>query len=321
MKKIILLILIAFTVISCSDESATNNNESDNSISRGTYSECDPIEVDIMAGQSIYAGSISVENDLTNLYVTYTTTTNWFLKEVHLYVGTYAGIPSKNGNPTPGKFPYKASFSASKSTHTFTIPLSNIVRDANGCMYIAAHSSLKKVVNGTTVQTETGWAGDLDFPGANWATYFQYCTRTCEPELEATCETAFMFGNTTFNSLQIGQRWGWANQFTNVADGTYTFNLYTGAGQNNLNNGFLIGTVSVTVAGTNVNVTYNLTSDGYVITSTHVYLSDAIPTTTAPGLYGNQHTLNSTSDSYNLTYSGDGSFWLVAHAVVCENEQ
>ena len=330
MKKIILMLVLAFVSVNCandpvSTETPTEAKESNSSslTSKGTYSECDPVSINIMAGQFTNSGKILVENDATNLYVTYTALSNWYFSELHLFVGPYASIPTQNGNPVPGQFPYKKTFNPLVQSYTFTIPISSITLDANKCFYIAAHSSMKNVVNGTIVKTETGWAGDIKFPGKNWATYFNYCLRTCTtpPPDVTTCDTAYMYGNYTFNALEISDKWGWANYYDNAQNGIYTYNLYAGAGQNDITKGYLAGTVTVTIQGANIGIEINATNPGTVFTETHVYLSDSPPTTAAPGQFGNQHTLNNTMlDNYNLTYSGDGTFWLIVHAGVCTTE-
>lgn len=328
MKKIILMLVLAFVSVNCandpvSTETPTEAKESNSSslTSKGTYSECDPVSIDIMAGQFTNSGKILVENDAANLYVTYTALSSWYFSELHLFVGAYANIPTQNGNPVPGQFPYKKTFNPLVQSYTFIIPIASITLDANKCFYIAAHSSMKNVINGTIVKTETGWAGDIKFPGKNWATYFNYCLRTCTttpPPVVTTCDTAYMYGNYTFNALQISEKWGWATYYDTTQNGIYTYNLYAGAGQNDITKGYLAGTVTVTIQGANIGIEINATNPGTVFTETHVYLSDNPPTTAAPGQFGNQHTLNNTMlDNYNLSYSGDGTFWLIVHAGVC----
>ncbi|HEX8014087.1 MAG TPA: hypothetical protein VF465_02530 [Flavobacterium sp.] len=332
MKKIILIVAMALLTVYCTNEPLSTEMQTEEAqkmdsstlTSKGTYSECDPVSINIMAGQFTNSGKILIENDATNLYVTYSALPNWYFSEMHLYVGPYANVPLQNGNPVPGQFPYKKSFNPLVQTYTFTIPLSAITLDANKCLYIAAHSSMKNIVNGVIVRTETGWAGGIKFPGKNWATYFNYCLRTCDPPPPpdgTTCDTAYMFGNYTFNSLEISEKWGWATYYNNVMNGNYTYNLYAGAGQNDITKGYLAGTVTIVIQGSNVSVTINATHPGTVFTETHVYLSDSPPTTAAPGQFGNQHTLNNTTtDNYNLSYSGDGSFWIIVHAGVCTTE-
>lgn len=72
MKKIILMLVLAFVSVNCandpvSTETPTEAKESNSSslTSKGTYSECDPVSIDIMAGQFTNAGKILIENDAT----------------------------------------------------------------------------------------------------------------------------------------------------------------------------------------------------------------------------------------------------------------
>jgi hypothetical protein len=128
------------------------------------------------------------------------------------------------------------------------------------------------------------------------------------------CETAYMFGNNTFQQLGIGNNWGWA-QFIENANGVYTYDFHAGAGQNNTNNGYLAGEVTLTVNGTNVHVAINITAPDVTLTETHVYVSGDAPTTSAPGQYSNG--TNGTFPDY--TYNG-GDLWVIVHGVVCDDE-
>jgi len=134
-----------------------------------TAAAAEPRIVPLIAGQHIDAGSVSVSNTETTLTVTYQATGGWAITETHLDVATsYNGLyTNKAGNPQPGKFRYKTEHPAPVSEVTFTIDATAWAEGA--LLYIAAHAV---VVSET--DEETAWAGDLDFPGANWATYFTY---------------------------------------------------------------------------------------------------------------------------------------------------
>jgi len=152
---------------------------------------------------------------------------------------------------------------------------------------------------------------------------YLHLNENCEDDYddfdETGCETAFAFGNNTFIDLELtNSRWGWANEFTDVQDGTYTLDIWAGAGQNNTSSGTLVGLLTIEVSGSDVTATYDMNS-GFTMSETHLYLGDNPPSTIAPGQYGNTNNLNgATSDSFSVSYSGDGDFWIVAHAVVCE---
>ena len=122
-------------------------------------------KIDLIAGQHIVAGSITVSNDDENLFVTYETVDNWLINETHLYVGIT--IPT---NSAPGKFPYKHEELGGVTTDTYEIPLEDLGVGPCDTIYIAAHA---EIVKGET--EETGWAKGVKIePGKNWAMYFEY---------------------------------------------------------------------------------------------------------------------------------------------------
>jgi len=191
MKKNLFAILLAtatFTIFSC--QKATVEPRAAAAPTGGgpasgrvdDPSGCPPTEVSLIAGQSINAGTISVTNDATTIYVTYTTTNGWVLTQTHLYVGDCAAIPVNNpGNPVPGQFPYGNSSLNNVTTVTYQVPIS--VMPADGCGCIAAHCVVKQLnSSGGTIQTQTGWGqGSLiNLNGGNWGMKFGYCNCTGE---------------------------------------------------------------------------------------------------------------------------------------------
>jgi hypothetical protein len=132
-----------------------------------------PTVTNIMAGQTIVAGTITVvdDQDLGTLKVTYQLNGQWSLKEVHLYVGTADGIPvGNNGNPRIGLFPYKKTdFAIGTQFYSVTLSLGNLPADE---VVVAAHS---KIAFNSTNQTETGWGqGPQINDGGSWAMKFTH---------------------------------------------------------------------------------------------------------------------------------------------------
>ena len=105
---------------------------------------CDaPQTTDLLAGKTLDVGDVKVCNDGTNLYVTFTTTGIYKMRETHLDVETaLTAVPQKNGNPIPGKFAYTTTHVPPVSTFTYTIPLGTWATGTS--LYIAAHASLDK---------------------------------------------------------------------------------------------------------------------------------------------------------------------------------
>lgn len=138
--------------------------------------------VNLYAGQNILMGTVTYANDESNLYITYTTEPDWYMTEVHLYVGTLSSTPKSGGNtPVPGKFPIKATFSASNLSQTlnYTIPLTSVPSN----FIIAAHASVIRVdIDGDIVTKETAWAAGPRFTASkNWATYVVGQLGECGP--------------------------------------------------------------------------------------------------------------------------------------------
>lgn len=134
----------------------------------------------LYAGQNIAMGTLLYANDATNLYIEYTVDPDWYMSEVHLYVGTLASAPkSGGGTPSPGRFPIKSSFNLSNLSQTtsYTIPLSSI----SGTIIIAAHASVLRVdTDGDVIAKETAWAAGTRFTSnKNWATYVSTSIETC----------------------------------------------------------------------------------------------------------------------------------------------
>ncbi len=148
--------------------------------------------VDFLAGQTIGAGSVTVGNDATNLYVTLRTVDGWEMQAIHLYVGdNIASVSNKQGNLVPGQFPIKETYGPRITEQVFVLPLSSLPE----CMTVAAHAEVVKVVDGVIMQSETAW-GNGERTGKNWAMKFDYCRQECvfedpDPDPEYRNETAW----------------------------------------------------------------------------------------------------------------------------------
>ncbi|EDP70549.1 hypothetical protein FBALC1_07318 [Flavobacteriales bacterium ALC-1] len=160
-----------------------------------------------------------------------------------------------------------------------------------------------------------GWLTDVNTGERLWLIDFNFKIECPDPEPE--CETSFAIGNSADDHACFDQagfsRWGW--NIGPLTAGTYTYDVYAGAGQCDITNGALAGTVTITYDGTNVSAVYDLL-DGYTNTETHLYAGVApFPTkrngsyTVAPGQYSVQDDL-------------DGeAIYVIAHSVVCESEE
>ena len=140
---------------------------------------CVATEVALIAGQTINSGTVTVSNDASFIYVTYTTTNGWVLAQTHLYVGDCAFIPVNNpGNPIPGQFPYSSAH-ANLTSYTYQIPIAQIPSGSCGC--IAAHAVVKQYNSANQVTNQqTAWGNGtrINLSGGNWGMKFDYCSCT-----------------------------------------------------------------------------------------------------------------------------------------------
>lgn len=210
---------------------------------------CDtPTVVRFLAGQTIEAGSVTVGNDATDLYVTFTTTDGWHLFKTHLYVGACELMPLNNGgNLAPGQFPFATDHTPYVDTYTYKIPLSRL---SSSCICVAAHAEVSKADIPGDGDKETAWGEGVRVSESSWAMKFEYCIKECiqEPPTDTLCykeETAWAAGT------RYTAKGNWAT-FT-AYDGTAkTVTLF--AGQT-----IPVGTVTFSdVSGTGVTLTIAL---------------------------------------------------------------
>lgn len=245
MRKIVLFFAvitvsaIAITHSSCSNDLNLAEEEGIVAVTAGTRAvevpACvDPCrdvqEVRLMAGQHYEAGKVYVVNNKEKLYVAYETTGEWKMKAIHLFVGACDKLPvNKQGNLVPGRFPYKVEFNGLQTFYYVEIPLDTL---PEGCICVAAHAEVVKVVDGEIVQSETAF-GEGGKVGKNWFMKFEYCIAACEdePPVEVCYqdETAWAAG---FRYVAQGN---WATYTPYVAN--TPVNVF--AGQN-----YLVGTVT-----------------------------------------------------------------------------
>ena len=138
--------------------------------------EIEPFTTNLCAGQDIDIGNVVVENDGTNLSVTYEITEpGWLFVETHLEVVTCEddfplAKSKKPKNPIPGQFTWSTDHSPPVETFTYTILLADIGEPGVGPteqVFIAAHAAVVKITgdgiaefwatNSTLPNQHQGW--------------------------------------------------------------------------------------------------------------------------------------------------------------------
>jgi hypothetical protein len=153
-----------------------------------------PLQEPLTAGQTIPAGSITVENDEYNVYVTYNTSGDWKIQELQLSIDCNTSgdcTQTKSADLAPGKFPYKQLFTAGADgpcganglpvSYTFTIPISSL--EACDCFCVYPHAVVVRCSEGSVVETQTAWGGSVSkIIGGKWYGGTRYCLQACGSE-------------------------------------------------------------------------------------------------------------------------------------------
>ncbi|MHA6280211.1 hypothetical protein ACXYMT_08515 [Salinimicrobium sp. CAU 1759] len=144
--------------------------------------------------------------------------------------------------------------------------------------------------------------------------YFAYCLPDCDTDTELHCETAYMMGNRTLNSIYgKPNNWGWVLDYDVSVLGTEeTIPLYAARGQNDPKKGYLVGYVTIiyNLDGSVSTQLDLLDTNHYLNGDYHVFVGERLPSKRpVPGQFTN------TGDQ-NL----DGKFKIIVHADVCWEE-
>ena len=356
LKIPLLISTLALVLISCEEIELTKGIE--NQFTTEALAVIEPVDTSTVTAVDsfrLYTADIietvylKVNNDDEYLYLTYVIThPDYNLDTVRLWVGTDPTmVPvDDEGNPDPLQFPVTIEALANDSLE-FTVSLNEIFSETDEIcgrdVYIFANGTLKPAEGSGVEEGEMIWSEGTEFESNSWGWYSIY-TIVCpdddegdedDPEVTGyVSETAFakfsiedggyVFSSRNFANPEgypsldlIPARWGWA---VNLTEGSFTGELYAGAGINDISKGYYVGELKVTVTDTSATVMYSLFED-HLLREAHVYLGDAMPEKIAPGQFG--HTVEFEEDVAEYTYDvevsdedGDGMIWLIAHGVV-----
>jgi hypothetical protein len=149
---------------------------------------CPLQDTPLLADQDIDVGSVTVEQteEGGSLFVTYTTTGDWYMTETHLHVAEDCDdIPQTgSGNPKIGQFEFSDTHDPAVQEHTIEVPLDGDWEPGDD-LCIAAHADVFKDMNDNGVfdpdvdREETAWGeGDEFTEQGSWAMHFDY--EVCE---------------------------------------------------------------------------------------------------------------------------------------------
>jgi hypothetical protein len=125
-----------------------------------------PLTVQLLAQSTIPVGTVTVSNDLTNLFVTFTATGTYTISQVDLAFGAaLTDIPQTSSqDPIVSQFPNRRSFCPATTASTFTIPLGTLTPGTP--IFIAAHAN----VAAPCQPSESAWGAGQLFAGSKVCT-------------------------------------------------------------------------------------------------------------------------------------------------------
>lgn len=215
MKKItqLFFVLIALSLFSCDNsdddfkgmsaaeleflknkEKANNGNNGDNvtlnwlepgiwkSVNEEPTDQCgEPVECTLWAGQTIDAGSVTISNDDTYLYVKVYSKAGF--QDVEENIKMWIGLTPPDSRPPSGHFPYKVTEDG--TTHIFEIELSTLPEwDECGKSYVVIVHADVLTEEGNSGSGETAYGGCDGVQDQPWWAYMDYETQCCEEETE-----------------------------------------------------------------------------------------------------------------------------------------
>ena len=190
------LILLFLVIFSCEQEDQIGAFKSTDSENSSIKSSNDPINIildreevqdincdetvkrELLAGQHIYVGDMLIRKENEELIVTYDlTSTEWFLKESHVFIGDINDAPFTNsGNPKIGHFPHNDQHDLVKE-YSYSIQL----KELNSCFSVISHAVVVQIEDENETSNETAFGyGDNTFDGNRWGWYLDLCNMDCE---------------------------------------------------------------------------------------------------------------------------------------------
>lgn len=123
----------------------------------------------LMAGEYLDVGDVNIYCDDENVFIEYETTDDWFLRNIHLYVGDLEFIPTdKNELPNPNRFPIRTVCPNQTQSKIYVVSKSILPEN----FAVSAHAEVKREVNGIETKTETAWCEGDHFSTHGNGMYF-----------------------------------------------------------------------------------------------------------------------------------------------------
>lgn len=194
-----------------------NRNHDYNEVcNSGSTSVCDSDGVVILwAGKNTNVGSVTVTQDLNNVYIEYKTTGTWVIKETHLDISTQ----NYSQRGAPGLYDYQSSNGNGVTSYKYTIPKT---WPAGTKLYFLAHAVVGKTSSGYCGSTETAYGGTIVKPN-NGSWYGTFCYTVQGTPLPPTYAiSGYVYYDTNLNGVQDNGELGLAGVVVTLDETTST---------------------------------------------------------------------------------------------------
>lgn len=246
----------------------------------------DPLEISLIAGrqQQFVGGTLEVGNNSDgDLFLIFTAAEGWDFSEIQLYVGDQAGIPTgKRGNPKIGKFGDIDFFNPVVPDATYMIPVDELVYEEDNevqTTLIIAHAVIVQTIDDIVSQKSlfADWE-DYEFSGPRWGGGFLYEFVECAEgsSAESTTEGEEVTNGEEPAGEESSGEEGETGDITDIMDLTsltFTANSLDLVIKD-LGEIQPAGNVQFYFEGDYLNVEYNLTITGWLISEVHINIGD-----------------------------------------------
>ena len=310
-----------------------------------------PVVCPLVAGQNIDAGTVTVRNDDTYLYITVFSKAGF--QDVDENVKIWAGTELPKKRPPAGHFPYKDKVTGLTSPE-YKIKLSDIGWDGK-CgentqpLYIIVHADVLTLNDGG--QTAFGGCIEAETKGAWWY-YMDYKVQCCDEEEECLDAFAFKYLNPNHSNCldytdNETKNLVWSNNFNfrYLENRNYQFSLIANAeecipqakdGTITDSAAIVVGFINITMFSEGVGdgiklyttISYHITNTDYKLSNVNLYLNNVETPNNVNPLSGDYNynvsspEWNSTTTTFEkLPWPGAYNAWdtfLIPHVKVCK---
>ena len=175
MKKITLVIFIAFLAINCSNDDVivVSNPTINKTI---LVEKLNEMNYDLWNKDSKIIGDLKVYDDHENVYISCQTNVKFQIVETAFYLGTYEKLPLNQDFLDKSAFTHSEELNSIETSESpaifYKVKKSRLQTDENGCLFISTYFTVKNLESN---KLERALCVSNHLPKETKSTYFLYC--------------------------------------------------------------------------------------------------------------------------------------------------